>query len=165
MIRRLLLLTMLTTALAIGARAQTPMTLAELRVLFIDAWTTAGRIDTLGAKILDASGRGKALAAEFARHNAEPCEYPQGHPELCANYDRERVDLNLRVADLQKEWAGYDNARKTLRSHFATLMTRLREASYQGETESWKDAMLACSNVNGVAEASACLTKAAARHR
>ena len=167
MIRRGLICVLVAMGLASGAQgqAQSRLTLDGLHALLVDAGTTVARIDTLNGKILAASTRGKALAAEFAQHNAEPCEYPQGHPELCANYDRERVDLNLRVADLQKEWAGYETERKTLRGHFAALMTQLREAKYAGELATWKDAMVACSNVNGVSEAATCLTKAVSRHR
>jgi hypothetical protein len=165
MTHRLLFVVMLTTSVAAVGRAQEPITIAGLRALFVGAWTTSAAIDTLNVRILDVSGRGRALAADFAKHNAEPCEYPQGHPELCANYDRERMDLNLRVADLQKEWRGYEAERKPLRAHFATLMARLRDASYAGAAASWRDAMVACSNVNGVSEAAACLTDAATRHR
>jgi hypothetical protein len=163
--REVLVLAIMAAAFASRVGAQKPMTNAELQVVLVDAAKTTARIDTINAKILDASMRGKALAEDFAKHNAEPCEYPQGHPELCANYDRERIDLNLRVADLQKEWNGYDNQRKPLRAHFAELMTRLREASYPGELASWKKAMVTCSNVNGVSEAASCLTVAVARHR
>jgi hypothetical protein len=165
MIRCMLILAIITAPVASTAPAQVPMTLDSLNALLLDAGMTTRRIDMLSANILDASTRGKVLAADFARHNAEPCTYPQGQPELCANYDRERMDLNLRVADLQKEWAGYENERKPLRAHFATLMTRLRDASYPGAMASWKDAMVACSNVNGVGEAAACLKNAAAQHR
>lgn len=136
-----------------------------MRALFIDAWATSAKIDSIGTRIMGVSVRGKALAGEFAKHNAEPCEYPQGHQELCANYDRERMDLNLQVADLKKEWSGYDAEQRVLRAHFATLMTRLRDATYVGAAASWKSAMIACSNVNGVADASACLTRAANRRR
>ena len=159
------LIVMLVAAPVSLALAQSPLTLDSLKALLLDAGTTVSRIDTLNARIYDASARGNEIKADFTKHNAEPCEYPQGHPELCANYDRERVDLNLRVADLQKEWNGYEKERKALRAQFAALMTRLREASYRGETASWKTAMIACSNVNGVTEAATCLTRAVSRHR
>jgi hypothetical protein len=141
-----------------------PMTADELHLLLIDAAKTTTRIDTLNAKVFDVSARGKLLATDFAKHNAEPCEYPQGQPELCANYDRERVDLGLRVAALQKEWTGYESELKPLRSHFAVIMTRLRDASYPGEMASWKRSMVACSNVNGVEAAATCLTHAVSTH-
>ncbi len=147
-----------------GAQTQ-PMTIGgKLQLLLVDAAKTTARIDTLNARVFDVSARGKVLATDFGKHNAEPCEYPQGQPELCTNYDRERVDLNLRVAALQKEWAGYDGELKPLRSHFAALMTRLRDASYPGEMASWRRPLVACSNVNGVEAAATCLTKAVSKH-
>jgi hypothetical protein len=161
---RALLLASILVARASAAGAQSPMTSNELQILLVDAAKTTARIDTLNAKVFDVSARGKATATDFAKHNAEPCEYPQGQPELCANYDRERIDLNLRVAELQKEWAGYEAELKPLRAHFAVLMTRLRDASYPGEMASWRRAMIACSNVNGVEAAATCLTKAVSRH-
>lgn len=164
-IRGVAALAVLCAAFASAARAQAAMTPDSLNALLADASRTAQQIHTLDVKVLDASTRGKALAEEFARHNAEPCTYPQGQPELCANYDRERLDLTSRVAALQKEWSGYDNERKPLRAHFAALMTRLRDASYPGAMASWKAAMVACANTNGVNEAAACLKTAAARHR
>lgn len=165
MIRGPLLAALIAIALAQPARAQSSMTLTELRALFIDAWTTSAQIDTVGVRIVGVSTRGKAVATEFAKHNAEPCEYPQGHPELCANYDRERVDLNLAVAALQKEWNSHEAERRTMRAHFATLMTRIRDAAYPGTMASWKEAMVRCSNVNGVSDAATCLTRAANRRR
>jgi hypothetical protein len=163
-VMRLLSLAVCAGALVSPVSAQAPMTSAELQVLLVDAAKTTAHIDTLNAKVFDVSARGKALATDFAKHNAEPCEYPQGQPELCANYDRERVDLGLRVAALQKEWAGYESELKPLRLHFAALMTRLRDASYPGDMASWRRPLVACSNVNGVEAAATCLTKAVSKH-
>ena len=103
---RLLLLAVCAGTLVSSVSAQAPMTSPELQLLLVDAAKTTARIDTLNAKVFDVSARGKALATDFGKHNAEPCEYPQGQPELCSNYDRERVDLNLRATALSKEWAG-----------------------------------------------------------
>jgi len=148
---------------ATAAPAQAPMTAGELKTLLATAATKSHEIDSLNTVFAGAQLRAQTLIADYAKHNAEPCEYPQGHPELCASYDRERQDLNLRSATLQKEMKAIDAPRRILRIEFADVMTRLRTASYPGALASQKTQLVACANLNGVAESAACLVRAQRR--
>ncbi len=105
-------------------------------------------------------GLEKAPFPSFAQHNAETCEYPQGHPELCANYDRESSDLALRSADLQKELKAAETPRAAARVHFEQLMTRLRTASWPESLTVEKDRLIGCTSLNGSKDAEACLVAA-----
>ena len=156
----------ISVAISAGARtaeAQAPITADELKTLLADAEQTAHALRRLDTLFADMQGRAKALIAEFAKHNAEPCEYPQGQPELCANYAEEGKQLGFRSTDLQKEMAPVDSRRRGDRVHFAELMTRLRTAAFPASLASQKNRLIACSNLNGVAESEACLVTAQRR--
>ncbi len=138
---------------------QSPMTADELKALLTTAASKSHQIDSLNALYARSQQQAQTLVADYAKHNAEPCEYPQGQPELCASYDRERQDLGVRSAALQKEMKAIDAPRRMLRIEFADLMTRLRTASYPGPLASQKTQLVSCANLNGVAESAACLVK------
>ena len=144
-------------ALAAPAQAQVPMTADSLKLVLAAAADISSQVRRRTNQDAAAQQRAQALVQDYAKHNAEPCEYPQGHAELCANYDRERSDLNQRSADLQKELKAIDTPRRALRAQFGVLMTRLRTATYAPALASQKARLIACSNLNGVSEAAGCL--------
>ncbi|MES1259114.1 MAG: hypothetical protein ABUL71_00870, partial [Gemmatimonadota bacterium] len=119
----------------------------------------AREIDSLNVRYEGTQRRAETLVADYRKHNEEPCEYLQGHPEQCDGYDRERQDLNFRSQQLQKEMKAIDTPRRDLRSRFAALMTRLRTAEYPGALAAQKAQLVACSNANGVSESAACLAR------
>jgi|SRR5579862_4564072 len=54
--------------------------------------------------------QGAPIAAELRqvnkdidRHNGNRCEYPQGHPEVCAGYSRDAAELNARQESLRTQ--------------------------------------------------------------
>lgn len=97
------------------------------------------------------------LVADFKDHNSEPCEYPQGQPELCADYDMQRFMLNNRSADLQKEMKATAADRHALQGDFATLMTALQRARWDASVAGRRDQLLACSRLPAVHDAARCL--------
>lgn len=72
---------------------------------------------------------------------------------------RERVDLSLRSADLQKEIKPIDTPRRALNARFAELMSQIRTADYPPDLARQKDQLIACSNINAVAPAAGCLAR------
>lgn len=40
---------------------------------------------------------------EVERHNDNPCTYPEDHPEVCAWYEKERVQLNTATESLRSQ--------------------------------------------------------------
>ena len=99
------------------------------------------------------------LVLDFADHNKEPCEYPQGQPELCADFDMTRFMLNNRSADLQKELKANVAGRHALRDHFDELMMRLATGIYAADVARERKAMLACAALDAIPTAAACLRR------
>jgi len=157
--RAALLLGVAALVIALRLPAQGPLKAVELKGIFDSAARVSHQIDSLNRRFAGTQQRAESLVADYRKHNEEPCEYPQGHPEMCDNYDRERQDLNYRSQELQKEMKAIDTPRRELRGRFAALMTRLRTADYAAELGGQKDQLVACSNANGVAESAACLAR------
>lgn len=146
-------------AAASAARAQAPLTADSVKSILKDVATVAHQNDSLTRVAAALQEKAQLLIADFAEHNKEPCEYPQGHPELCADFDAERSLLNSRSSDLQKELKANDTARRAAASQFAVLMAHLRTATYAPSLARQKAQLVACATLDVVRDAAACLAR------
>ncbi|HEY4320179.1 MAG TPA: hypothetical protein VGM77_03285 [Gemmatimonadales bacterium] len=151
------------SAPAVGAQA--PLTADSLRAIVSGARNVARSIAWMAAADSDLQVRARSLRDDFAHHNEEQCEYLQGKPELCANYDDERLDLLERSAALQQEMRTSAGPLRAARAQFAAAMDHLRTASYAAGVADQKAQLMVCADLNYVARVTACLARTPAVRR
>jgi hypothetical protein len=139
--------------------AQAPLTAASLKSALNGAAKISRQLDSVRKVDIALQEKATLLIHDFTDHNKEPCEYPQGQPELCADFDMERFMLNNRSADLQKEMKTSTARRRALQDDFALLMTLLRTTTWSPSVAKQKDAIIACASLDIVRDAIACLAK------
>lgn len=155
-IRILVAVSLFMAGLAPSTRAQA-LTADSLQAILRRAAVVARQIDSSNQADSALQRQARELVADYAEHNKEPCEYPEGKPELCADFDAVRSRLIARSADLQKALRVADEPRRPLRLQFEVLMKPLRDATWAPAIASKKEAIVACSNLDPVKAAAACL--------
>lgn len=147
------------------ADADTPTTLDDVRGILGDAARTAQELKQVNEQLEDLTVRAKAWRRKLDAHNANGCTYPEGHPEACAAYERERKDLDTQKSALVTEAESYDSQRASLRSHFGILRARLRIVRLLGGLQDWVDHdVIPCTKIESEITAASCLNSAWERH-
>jgi len=115
-----LLLIMLLGFTTLGVKSQ------DLRSLLNDAASTSNEIKQTNANIEDAKQRAEVVVNKKNYHNSHPCTYPEGHPEVCDAYERERVDLDNQSKIILDYWNKYDAQLRDLKTHLSLLNAKIR---------------------------------------
>jgi hypothetical protein len=139
--------------------AQAPLTADSLHAIVSAAQQAVRTITSMANGDADVQTRARVLRADFESHNAEQCEYLQGKPESCANYDAERLNLLARSDALQREMRAREVSRRTARAQFAAAMDRLRTSSYAASVSTQKAELVRCADLKDVPLVSACLAR------
>lgn len=142
-----------------AVRAQAPLTADSLRTIVTGARQVARNIYWMAAADSDLQVRARSLRDDFIHHNEEQCEYLQGKPESCANYDDERLDLLERSAALQQEMRTSAAPLRAARAQFAAAMNHLRTATYAASVADQQAQLVTCADLNYVARVTACLAR------
>src|SRR4051812_32287178 len=100
--------------IAVRAPAQSVLTADSMTRILGEVARVSRQNDSLTRIWNGLQDKATELIADFKDHNASPCEFPSGQPELCADYDRVRLMLNARSADLQKALKSNDSIRSSV---------------------------------------------------
>lgn len=147
-----------------SAHAQAPTTLSEIKSILDQAASTSREIKKAEGDQAKVDKRGKAWHQRLLRHNANPCTYPEGHPEKCAQYEREKESLEVERTTLLEELRELDGRKGTLKSRFGMLMARLRIGRLLGALQEWLDNdVIPCTNLPPMT-AKPCLDNAWEKH-
>jgi len=156
-----LLLSFALAAVSLPALAQAPKSPADLKALIDQSGTLVSEIDDVKKKMGDADRRGMALFEEKRVHDAQPCQYSEGHPETCAAYDAEARDIDKRSKALLTEFDEYEKALETKTAAFKALLTRISTAKLAKKFKSWLETDITpCTSIEDPSTANACLTTA-----
>lgn len=146
------------------AKAQAPTTIDELRSIIKNASETARKIKNLDDKLTDVNMRGQDLKKRIDDHNANICEYPEGHPEVCDWYVKEGKNLNDEGDALLKEYDECVGDRGMLRTHLQVQLARIRIAPFLDRLTNWQRRVIECSKIQNLDAAVECLNKAWEEH-
>jgi hypothetical protein len=153
------LASVLATTLIARAPAQAPITADSLKNIVDQVARISRQTDSVRHYGDTLQTKAHELILDFADHNKEPCEYPQGQPELCEDFDMTRFMLNNRSADLQKELKANVAGRHALRDRFDDLMMRLATGTYAPDVAAKRRSVVACAALDAIPTAAACLRK------
>ncbi len=156
---RLALLGILLVGASTRAPAQAPLTADSVRHIVAAVAGIARQTDSVRHYADTLQAKAHELILDFADHNKEPCEYPQGQPELCADFDMVRFMLNNRSADLQKELKANVAGRHALRDRFDELMIRLATGSYAPDVVAERKRLVTCAALDAIPTTAACLRR------
>ena len=149
----------LLAGIASRAPAQAPLTADSLKTIVDEVARISRQTDSVRHYADALQVQAHELILDFADHNKEPCEYPPGRPELCADFDMTRFMLNNRSADLQKDLKANVAGRHALRDRFDELMMRLATGTYAPDVAARRKSIVACAALDAIPAAAACLRK------
>jgi hypothetical protein len=142
--------------LASSAAAQAPQTASEFRTVLGQAADAAEEVQAAEDEHTTIEGKVHSYKQRLEQHNRQKCTYPQGHPEVCAQYTANKKALDTEKTNLLVEIDNNAARRGYAKSHYNLLLARLRIANFLGPLEAWKNRVVECAG-RPPAAARACL--------
>jgi hypothetical protein len=133
---------------ATTALAQAPTTAMELMAVVKDVAQTSKQMDQLKEEKAEfEQTKVRDFLARRNRHDANPCTYPKGHHEMCANYDAEKESLDTEGRALEAEEKKYESQESLLKSHLQIQLAKIRLAPLLSGLEAWTRRVQGCSRL------------------
>ncbi len=130
--------------------AQEPVTPADFKAILNEAAQTSKELKKVNENEESLKAQVGDWKQRLDEHNANRCEFPPENPGVCAQYEREKQDLDAERDRLKTAVDKNDSYRRMLKSRLGMLKARLRLAT-----------MSASCGCDGLApeEASACWSR------
>jgi hypothetical protein len=98
----------------------------DIQDMLKQAASSAIAIKKVDSQITSVKDDADAFIIRRKNHDANPCKYPEGHPEVCDAYNKEAADLDLEGQGLLKNLNELEDEIRTLKWQHQLLLAKIR---------------------------------------